>query len=54
MRLTLKVHAERNCLTRTAVSSGFSSGKKWPPFIAWPCACGAHCRHMRSGPPSFA
>src|SRR5580693_1026147 len=30
--------AERNSLTRTAVSSGFSSGKKWPPFIRCPCA----------------
>src|SRR5580692_866899 len=46
-------YTERNCLTRTAVSSGFSSGKKWPPFIRCPCACGAHCRQMPSGPPSF-
>src|SRR5580658_7248233 len=28
------VYAARNCLTRAAVSSGFSSGKKWPPLIA--------------------
>ena len=27
-------YAERNRLTRTAVSLGFSSGKKWPPFIS--------------------
>src|SRR5215470_1906424 len=46
-------HPGRNCLSRPAVSSGFSSGKKWPPFIACPCACRAHCRQMPSGPPSL-
>ncbi len=43
-----------NCLMRTAVSSGFSSGKKWPPFTACPCTFGAHCFQMPSAPPSFA
>jgi hypothetical protein len=32
----------RNWLMRAAVPSEFSSGKKWPPFIACPCARGAH------------
>ena len=35
---------------RAAVSSGFSSGKKCPPFIACPCACGAHCRQIPGAP----
>src|SRR5271156_7056436 len=30
--------AERNSFAITAVSSGFSFGKKWPPFIGCPCA----------------
>src|SRR5580700_10427134 len=45
-----KPQAERNCLTRTSVSSGFSSGKKCPPFIACPSACGAHCRQIPGAP----
>lgn len=44
----------RNFLTRPAVSPGFSSGKKWPPFTACPSARGAHCRHIPSGPPSWS
>ena len=35
---------------RAAVSSGFSSGKKCPPFIACPSACGAHCRQIPGAP----
>src|SRR5215472_9807169 len=34
--LKLLPHAERSRLTRTRVSSGFSSGKKWPPFLGRP------------------
>ena len=35
-----------------AVSSGFSSGKKCPPFIVWPCACEPIAAKF-PGPPSF-
>src|SRR5262249_36738493 len=43
------VHIERNCLMRTAVSSGFSSGKKWPPFMACPRTRGVHSRQSQAG-----
>jgi hypothetical protein len=43
----------RKFVTRATVSSGFSSGKKWPPLMACPSARGAHCRQIPSGPPSF-
>ena len=48
-----KAYAERNVAMMAAVSSGFSSGKKWPPFIACPSARGAHWRQIPKGPPSF-
>ena len=35
---------------RAAVSSGFSSGKKCPPFIACPCARGAIAAKFHGAP----
>ena len=35
---------------RTTVSSGFSLGKRCPPFIFCPCAPGAHCRQIPGRP----
>ncbi|MGY4315042.1 hypothetical protein ACVWW1_004369 [Bradyrhizobium sp. JR3.5] len=50
----VEYQADRNLVSISVVSAGFSSGKKWPPLTACPWMLSAHFRQIPNAPPSFS